>query len=90
MSIVELGAIGEFIGAIVLVVTLVYLAIQIRQTSKLQKLAMRQIITKDSASLTELQASSVILNSGLTKLFHSNERLTDTEMMAYGSFLTAF
>jgi len=33
MSIIELGALGEFLGAIAVVVTLVYLAIQIRQNT---------------------------------------------------------
>ena len=34
MSIMELGALGEFIGAIAVVATLVYLALQVRQSSK--------------------------------------------------------
>jgi hypothetical protein len=31
MSIMELGALGEFVGSILVLVTLVYLAVQIRQ-----------------------------------------------------------
>ncbi len=34
MSILELGAIGEFVGAIAVVATLAYLAVQIRQNTK--------------------------------------------------------
>ena len=34
MSIMELGALGEFIGAIAVVATLAYLALQVRQSSK--------------------------------------------------------
>lgn len=34
MSIVELGALGEFVGAIAVVVTLVYLVIQVRLSSR--------------------------------------------------------
>ncbi len=34
MSIIELGALGEFVGAIAVVVTLAYLAIQIRQNTR--------------------------------------------------------
>ena len=34
MSIIELGALGEFVGAIAVVVTLVYLAVQIRQNTR--------------------------------------------------------
>jgi hypothetical protein len=41
MSIVELGALGEFVGAIAVVVTLVYLAIQIRQNTRAMQEAKR-------------------------------------------------
>lgn len=34
MTIMELGALGEFVGAIAVVVTLVYLAVQIRQNTR--------------------------------------------------------
>ena len=34
MSIMELGALGEFVGAIAVVVTLAYLAVQIRQNTR--------------------------------------------------------
>lgn len=34
MTLMELGALGEFVGAIAVVVTLVYLAIQIRQNTQ--------------------------------------------------------
>ncbi len=34
MTIIELGALGEFVGAIAVVVTLAYLAIQIRQNTR--------------------------------------------------------
>ena len=37
MTISELGSIGEFIGSIVLIVTLAYLAIQVRQNTAQQK-----------------------------------------------------
>ncbi len=33
MTIIELGALGEFVGAIAVVVTLIYLAVQIRQNT---------------------------------------------------------
>jgi len=37
MSIVELGALGEFIGSIGVVVTLLFLALQIRQNTKISR-----------------------------------------------------
>ena len=41
MSIIELGALGEFVGAIAVVVTLAYLAIQIRQNTRTMEEARR-------------------------------------------------
>ena len=37
MTIMELGALGEFIGAIAVVVTLIYLAVQIRQNTRVME-----------------------------------------------------
>ena len=37
MTIVELGSLGEFLGSILTLVTLAYLAIQIRQNTAQQK-----------------------------------------------------
>jgi hypothetical protein len=37
MSIMELGALGEFVGAFAVVATLIYLALQIRQNSAMLK-----------------------------------------------------
>ncbi len=37
MTVIELGALGEFIGSIVMIATLIYLAIQVRQNTAQQK-----------------------------------------------------
>ena len=37
MTVIELGALGEFFGSIVIIVTLIYLAIQVRQNTTRQK-----------------------------------------------------
>ena len=37
MTIMELGALGEFVGAIAVVVTLIYLAVQIRQNTRVME-----------------------------------------------------
>jgi len=41
MTIMEFGAIGEFIGAFAVVATLIYLAIQMRQNTNALKLIQR-------------------------------------------------
>ena len=91
-----LGNFGEFLGAIAVVITLGYLTVQIRQSKqslqanmRLQKLSMRQQITEDSSSLTMLLASSESLNAAYTKIASTGERLTDNEVMAYSTYLSA-
>jgi hypothetical protein len=54
MSIIELGALGEFVGAIAVVATLAYLALQVRQ-SKLATLASTEF-AKDELTIRSLQA----------------------------------
>ena len=52
MNIMELGALGEFVGAIAVVTTLVYLAVQIRQNTRTMKTsALRSV--QDLILLTE-------------------------------------
>ena len=57
MTIVELGAIGEFIGAIAVVVTLIYLAIQVRQNTNALKLNTTQSVTEELQDMYALLAS---------------------------------
>ncbi len=47
MTIIELGAVGEFIGAIAVVVTLIYLAIQMRQNTNALKLNTARSVTEE-------------------------------------------
>jgi len=54
MTITELGALGEFVGAIAVVVTLAYLAVQVRQ-SKLVTLAATEF-ARDELTIRSLQA----------------------------------
>jgi hypothetical protein len=37
MTVMELGALGEFVGSIAVIATLIYLALQIRQNTSQQK-----------------------------------------------------
>lgn len=58
MSIMELGALGEFVGAIAVVVTLVYLAVQIRQNTRSmeesRRLALAQTYQMRADALAEM------------------------------------
>lgn len=46
-----LGNYGEFVGAIAVVVTLAYLAIQIRQNSKMMRAQTRGVIAQNTVAL---------------------------------------
>ena len=58
MTLLELGALGEFVGAIVVVVTLGYLAVQIRQSThqmeENRKLALAQTYQMRADALQEM------------------------------------
>ncbi len=65
MSIMELGALGEFLGSIGVIATLIYLAIQIRQNTHSldegRKLALAQ--TFQSRTEMRLQGSHLMADS---------------------------
>ncbi len=78
MTIMELGAIGEFVGAIGVVVTLAYLAIQIRQNTRTmgesKRLALAQTYQMRADALQNMlvQASeSEHIGPIITKLTHA-------------------
>ena len=55
-----LGGYGEFVGAIGIVVTLIYLAIQVRQNTRMMRASIRQARSDSSVHLYSLGATSVV------------------------------
>ncbi len=55
-----LGNYGEFVGAIAIVITLVYLAIQVRQNTRMMRASIRQARSDSAVHLYSLGATSVI------------------------------
>ena len=51
MSIQDLGAIGEFVAAVAVVISLVYLALQVKQTRQISKAVALQAIQRDVLDL---------------------------------------
>lgn len=97
MSISELGSIGEFISGVAVLVTLIYLAVQVRQTRKivmaqayhsrseaLQDLSMR---VAESESLSHIQAK--LQGSGWPQDMTGFAELSDTEQAQYRAYLGA-
>jgi hypothetical protein len=65
MTIIELGAVGQFVGAIAVVVTLIYLAIQMRQNTNALKLNTARSVTEELQDSFSLLAS----NQELAEIF---------------------
>ncbi len=55
-----LGNYGEFVGAIAIVITLFYLAIQVRQNTRMMRASIRQARSDSSVHLYSLGATSVV------------------------------
>ena len=81
-----MGAVGEVVGALAVVISIVYLAIQIRQNTQTTKLSVEIDISKSfSTSLTELSSTNLpyIFFRGLDDL----EQLTDEEAAQFGFYV---
>ena len=72
-----LGNYGEFVGAIAIVVTLLYLAIQVRQNTRMMRASTRQARSDSTIQLYSLGATSVIAEIREREL--RGEALTELE-----------
>ena len=93
MTIMELGAIGEFLGAIGVIATLIYLAVQIRQNTRAmeegRRLALAQTYQMRSDALQEMLVSAAsseigailvrLTGAGYPEDVTALERLSDEE-----------
>ena len=94
MTLMELGALGEFVGAIAVVVTLAYLAIQIRQNTRAmqegRRLALAQTYQMRADALQEMLVHAAesehiapiiakLADAGYPEDVHSLHRLTPDE-----------
>ncbi len=77
MSIIELGALGEFLGSIGVIATLIYLAIQVRQNTHMTRANIRQARSDSSLALYALGATSEIAEIRAKE--RRDEVLTDVE-----------
>lgn len=90
MTISELGSIGEFVGAIGVVVTLIYLAYQIRQntTQLKQNASMAKAAAVNNSNIALRHTRQSIFESGsLSKIFLSGNqdysKLSELELLRY-------
>jgi hypothetical protein len=81
-----LGAIGELIGAIAVFVTLVYLAIQLRQNTKALKSATFQNVSSAMACNVEVLATAPNVSPFMLKAQPGLSSLNDEERVRFGGF----
>ncbi len=89
MTISELGAIGEFIAAIVVLVTLIYLAIQVKQTQLAVSANTNQAINDISIQLYLTAASCEPLANALALSFQDGAKLTNAQYQQVRGFWSA-
>jgi hypothetical protein len=65
----DLGNIGEFVGAIAVLVTLVYLAVQIRQNSATTRAHIRQSLAEHQIQYIHVRATDPLLRGAVGKMF---------------------
>ena len=73
MTLGDLGNIGEFVGAIAVLVTLLYLAVQIRQSSATTRAHIRQSLAESQIQYINLRATDPFLRGALRKMFAGQE-----------------
>ncbi len=80
MSVMELGALGEFLGVFALVATLIYLAIQVRQSRMQMKASTTQARSDSWVNLMATRLASPELVDALLKEQEAPDTLTERNL----------
>ncbi len=94
MTIQDWGAIGEIVGGVAVVVTLIYLALQIRQNTRAVRLSTSHAVTEDVRNMFALMAEQTELTEAIHKGSRDPGGISGAEKMRYwgfnGYFMYAF
>ncbi len=85
-----IGAIGEILAAIAVVVTLLYLAKQIRQNSQAVEISALRDTTEQWNRWSEVLATSPELADVVARGNKSYKQLSESEAMQYGAYVQMF
>jgi hypothetical protein len=85
-----IGAIGEILGAVAVVVTLLYLSKQIRQNSRSVQVAALRDTTSQRNHWSELLATSPDLAEIVVRGNQSFKNLPEADALRYGAFIQMF
>jgi hypothetical protein len=66
MDIMELGAIGELVGGVAVIASLIYVGLQVRQSNRLEKAESLRAATRDYVSIM-LQGDASLLRQAISK-----------------------
>lgn len=88
MTLSNLGNLGGFISGIAVIITLIYLAIQIRQSSKIARAALRQSLAENQFAQITLRATDPVIRTAFRKASVSEE-LTEDEAAALFAYAIA-
>ena len=85
MTLGDLGNIGGFISGIAVAISLIYLAIQIRQGSKIARASLRQSLAENQFAQLTLRATDPVIRGAFRKASGSQELSEDEAdaLMAY-------
>jgi hypothetical protein len=85
-----LGALGEIAGAAAVIVTLVYLSVQIRQNTKASRVAAVQAASENSSRFSELIAADPVLGEVFWRGLRDPGDLDPVQMRRFLSVLNVF
>jgi hypothetical protein len=84
-----LGSMGEFFGAIAVVVTLVFLTVQLRQNTEMIRAQINQSRSEAAQTANHSMYNSPYLPEIVVKI-RANERLTEVETVRYEAYIRGF
>lgn len=85
-----IGAVGEILGAIAVIATLIYLAKQIRQNSQAVQISALRDTTEQWNKWSEVLATSPGLADIVARGNDSYKRLPENEALRYGAYVQMF
>ena len=86
MTLTELGSLGEFISGLAVVVTLVYLAIQIRHNTRAVRSSMHQDMIESSSRIAESISDNSDLGRIVLKADQDYDGLTSEERIRFEAY----
>jgi hypothetical protein len=90
MTIQEMGAVGEMIGGIAVIFTLIYLTLQIRQNTRAVRLNTGHAVTEEFRSMFELVAGNGELAELITKAADTDASINGADKVRYWCYTSNF